>query len=561
MANSSFYTGNPTPSQVASLEALVAQVTIAADKVILDADAAEQAALEAQASQVNAAANDAASALSAGQASTSASNAATAASTAQGHATTASTAMGTTLTYRDDTFAARATTLSYRDTTLTYRNDAQGFRNEAESFKNDAAASAVLAATFNPANFYTKVQADAGFYSKTQIDTNIYTKTQIDTQMGAKAPLASPAFTGTATFGTRPTFNGQTPWDAGNFTPGNYFTKTEADTRFVVPANRVLNSTFRFNGRQAANADNGMPVDRWITVNSASTAIIRGVHSSVVSPYGSSARVRHTVITALASLPAGAFSGFYQFIEGFYLQDAQLGTAQAKPLVLRFGVRSSVAGNFGVSACSTTGDRSWVGMYNIAAGEVNTDVIRTFVIPASTTGTWDKSTGIGMQLRFATAVGTSYHGAAGWNNSAACSTSAQTNLAATAGATWEIFDVGLYVDQQGTGVVPPFEAHEYHAETNALLRYFRWVSVDVRAYSPGAGYFIATSQALSPPMRVAPTAGTSNNMPGVNSTGGSLVTGLTVGFLSPHHVTSYWQTAGAGDAYALGFGVPLSAEM
>jgi len=38
----------------------------------------------------------------------------------------------------------------------------------------------------------------------------------VNAALDTKAPLASPAFTGTATFGARPTFNGQTPWDNGN---------------------------------------------------------------------------------------------------------------------------------------------------------------------------------------------------------------------------------------------------------------------------------------------------------------------------------------------------------
>jgi len=44
----------------------------------------------------------------------------------------------------------------------------------------------------------------------------------ITNKLALKAPLASPAFTGTATFAARPTFNNATPWDSANFTPGNY---------------------------------------------------------------------------------------------------------------------------------------------------------------------------------------------------------------------------------------------------------------------------------------------------------------------------------------------------
>lgn len=40
--------------------------------------------------------------------------------------------------------------------------------------------------------------------------------------LSGKAPLASPAFTGTASFANRPTFGGATPWDSGNLNPSAF---------------------------------------------------------------------------------------------------------------------------------------------------------------------------------------------------------------------------------------------------------------------------------------------------------------------------------------------------
>lgn len=56
-------------------------------------------------------------------------------------------------------------------------------RNDA----NAAAASAVLAASFVPANYYTKTQSDSNYYAKAVV----YTKTEADTLLSAKAPQAS----------------------------------------------------------------------------------------------------------------------------------------------------------------------------------------------------------------------------------------------------------------------------------------------------------------------------------------------------------------------------------
>lgn len=49
----------------------------------------------------------------------------------------------------------------------------------------------------------------------------------VRTALSAKAPLASPVFSGTASFenlttSARPSFNGATPWDSLNFNPLNF---------------------------------------------------------------------------------------------------------------------------------------------------------------------------------------------------------------------------------------------------------------------------------------------------------------------------------------------------
>lgn len=206
MANSSFFGGNPTPAELADLEALVAQVEADAAEVAQGVSDAAQSVLDAAAHASNAsvaAGTAGASQAAAEAAATNADVSRAAAQTARTGAETARTGAGAAETASE---AARDLTLAYRDTTLTYRNDAQTFRNAAEGFKNDAAASALAAATFDPANFYTKVQSDAGFYSKAATDALLL----------PKAPLAAPAFTGVATFDTRPTFAGQVPWDAAN---------------------------------------------------------------------------------------------------------------------------------------------------------------------------------------------------------------------------------------------------------------------------------------------------------------------------------------------------------
>lgn len=52
----------------------------------------------------------------------------------------------------------------------------------------------------------------------------------LDAALNSKAPLASPSFTGTATFANRPKFGTATPWDSANFNPADYASKSEGST-------------------------------------------------------------------------------------------------------------------------------------------------------------------------------------------------------------------------------------------------------------------------------------------------------------------------------------------
>jgi hypothetical protein len=167
--------------------------------------------------------------------------------------------------------------------------------------------------------------------------------------------------------------------------------------------------------------------------------------------------------------------------------DARFGGVSARSLRLRFGVRSSVAGTFGVSIRNGAFARSWVGTITIAVGEINTDVIRTLVVPGDTTGTWTTDNTVGMWFGIALATGTTLQGVAGWQGGSVITTSAQTNLMATGGATFDLFDVGLYVDTAALNVLPPFQVPRFDTELERCKRYYEVFGVGQQFISAGAG--------------------------------------------------------------------------
>ncbi len=209
MANSSFFTGNPTPQELASIEEVLAdaasnafEVSEAAEQAVASAAAAANSASQATAARADSVAAKAGAETSAANAATSATSASTNATAAAASASTASTA-ATTSTSAASTASARATdaenaantassraadanaakiaaeaardaAVAAKDQSVTAKNEAVaakvaaelaednsefhrgiswqhsqeslGFRNEAEGFKNQAATSATSAA-------------------------------------------------------------------------------------------------------------------------------------------------------------------------------------------------------------------------------------------------------------------------------------------------------------------------------------------------------------------------------------------------------------------------------
>lgn len=183
------------------------------------ATAAATSATNAAASETNAASSKTAAATSA----TSAGTAKTAAETANTNAQAALTAANTAKTgaeaakvgadtakagadtakagaetARDAALAHRNDANVYQGWALDYRNTALTYRNEAETFRDQAAASAEAVGQFDPSTFYTKVDSDARFAPVVHAHA-IADITGLQTALNGKAPLASPALTGTPT--------------------------------------------------------------------------------------------------------------------------------------------------------------------------------------------------------------------------------------------------------------------------------------------------------------------------------------------------------------------------
>ncbi|WLB16175.1 carbohydrate-binding protein [Bradyrhizobium japonicum] len=263
------------------------------------------------------------------------------------------------------------------------------------------------------------------------------------------------------------------------------------------------------NGTTAVTTNAMFPVDQWFTSLS-NDGVVSHQQVASATPGGSSNRIRCTVTTADTSISAAQYHLVGTKIEGFRVADLLMGSVAAKQITIQFGVKAP-AGTYGVAIFNGAQDRWRVETYVIAAGEANTDVVKSVTFAGDTLGAWAKDNGTGLDVRWTLAVGSNFQIASGaWGSTPGYSNSAQFNLLGTNGNVFELFDVSL---TEGSAA-PAFQLPDFASELTLCQRYF---------YKIGSGIFWATGTLRSggtqgylyaktpQPMRAQPTLSASSN--------------------------------------------------
>lgn len=274
--------------------------------------------------------------------------------------------------------------------------------------------------------------------------------------------------------------------------------------------NRIVNHDMRVsqeNGTTSGTTNGRYPVDQWAQyfVTSAGTLTVAQVAS--VTPAGSPNRLRATVTVADASLAAGEFWTLTQNLEGSNVADFMYGSASAQDCVLRFGFKGP-AGTYAVHLGNSAANRSYVALFTIGAGEANTDTVQTLSIPGDTTGTWLTADGvIGITLDIVLACGSTFQGSTGWQAGNILGTSGVSNGMGTGSSVFELFDVGLRLDPDATGVYGQYQVGEKHPDYRAE-RYTKKLTSVPLGYNVGAaGRLYDGHILLSVPMAKPPVIG------------------------------------------------------
>ena len=289
--------------------------------------------------------------------------------------------------------------------------------------------------------------------------------------------------------------------------------------------NRIINGNMVIDQRNAGASvtpTTGVyTLDRWLAAaySASSKFSVQQNAGSVTPPVGFSNYLGVTSLSAY-SVSASDFLSMIQSIEGYNIADLNWGTANAKTVTLSFQVRSSLTGTFGGAVSNTDGTRSYPFTYTISSANTWTSISVT--IAGDTTGTWNTTNGVGLQLKIGLGIGSTYSGTAGaWAGANYFSATGAVSVVGTNGATFYITGVQLEVGTQATTFTTA--GGSYGAELSLCQRYFQTFIINSYSY---AGNTFGTNDArttipLLVSMRTAPTGITIIGTVAFTTAGGS----------------------------------------
>jgi hypothetical protein len=261
------------------------------------------------------------------------------------------------------------------------------------------------------------------------------------------------------------------------------------DAKYVTPAgvaardavaqpghrNHIVNPAMQIsqqNGNTASTVSGYFPADQWQFVMVAAGADVTAARVASITPGGSLYRFRLSVTTALAALGGSDFCSFHQPLEGTKISDFMFGTASAKRVILRFGFKAP-AGTYAVALRGISPYPAYTTPITITAGQANTDTVQTLVIPGNPAGSWLTTNARSMELYISIATGAAHNTASNvWTPATgAIGVPGATNGLASTSNVFELFDVGLYLDDDVSGIPPLWEMPDPAEELLACQRY------------------------------------------------------------------------------------------
>ena len=296
--------------------------------------------------------------------------------------------------------------------------------------------------------------------------------------------------------------------------------ETTQEARDVIGAGRrnlIINGDMRIWQRTDGAAVTGATSlkfgpDRWMFEEGCDN-LVTTMSRSTDTPSGQGFKYSFQLSpsTVESTHESGDFAQYMYFIEGYDFAPAQWGNADAKPCTLSFWFKTSMGGQHYVTVCSSGGVDVWSTSITSIANAWEHHAI---TIPPPTTGTWNTTSGRGLEIRIglmespSVTVATSelwYHGGSAYNGFA----DAHSEWAFSTSNNAYLTGVQLEIGSQAT----PFEHRPYAEELALCQRYFTFIpSGTVFPGRGNSGSSYIYSYSLPVPLRASPTVATDNNL-------------------------------------------------
>lgn len=254
------------------------------------------------------------------------------------------------------------------------------------------------------------------------------------------------------------------------------------NTNIGMARQAIINGNFDVAQRGAsftAPATGAYTLDQFAVVHSSDAVvdIKQTADAPTVAESGTySTNCLHADVTTLdATIAAGQYYFIQHRIEGYNARGFGFGQAGTRYVTLSFWAKHTKTGTYCVAIRNAAVDRSYVAEYTIST--TNTWEKKTITIPVDTTGTWLYTTGIGLNLTWAIAVGSTFHATANtWTAGNYFGTSSQVNGLDSASNDFKIAQVQLCAGS----VALPFQPKSYEEELRACQRYGLAVTGELR---------------------------------------------------------------------------------
>jgi hypothetical protein len=271
--------------------------------------------------------------------------------------------------------------------------------------------------------------------------------------------------------------------------------------------NRIINGNMVINqralGTVTINTSGTYTIDRWQANQTAAGKFT--VQQSSAAPAGFKNSYLATSTSAYSVSSSDIFF-FNQNIEGYNMADLEWGTANAKTVTLSAWVQSSLTGTFGGAIANATQGYCYPFSFSISTANTWTQISVT--ITGATSGTWDSTNGIGMQVIFGLGGGSTRSAPAGaWTTSAVYTADGAVSVVGTNGATFYLTGVQFEVGTQATTFTTA--GGSYGAELALCQRYLQvWGGASSQMLGTAWSFSTTSSivSALRPvTMRTSPT--------------------------------------------------------